>query len=69
MLLAAGGAFVPCDDENGYCVRKFRPNKHLRVIAPKSWKDLFRKYPAGHGMLTKDRVYYNRRKKQGIQKH
>ena len=51
------------DDENGYGVRKFIPNKHLRVIAPKSWKDLFRKYPPGHGVL-KDREYYNRRKKK-----
>jgi len=51
------------DDVNGYGVRKFIPNKHLRVIAPKSWKDLFRKYPPGHGVL-KDREYYNRRKKQ-----
>ena len=52
------------DDNNGYCVRKFTPNKHLRVVAPQSWKDLFRKYPPGHGMITKDREYYNRRKKQ-----
>jgi len=51
------------DDENGYCVRKFTPNKHLRVVAPQSWKDLFRKYPPRHGVL-KDREYYNRRKKQ-----
>jgi len=51
------------DDENGYGVRKFIPNKHLRVVAPRSWKDLFRKYPPGHGLL-KDREYYNRRKKQ-----
>ena len=52
------------DDDNGWCVRKFIPNKHLRVVAPQSWKDLFRKYPPGHGKLTKDREYYNRRKKQ-----
>ena len=51
------------DDDDGYCVRKFIPNKHLRVVAPQSWKDLFRKYPPGHGIL-KDREYYNRRKKQ-----
>jgi len=51
------------DDDNGYCVRKFLPNKHLRLIAPKTWKDLFRKYPPRHGVL-KDREYYNRRKKQ-----
>ena len=52
------------DDDNGYSVRKFIPNKHLRIVAPQSWKDLFRKYPPGHGMITKDREYYNRRKKQ-----
>ena len=51
------------DDENGYCVRKFKPNKHLRVVAPHSWKDLFRKYPPGHGII-KNREYYNRRKKK-----
>ena len=51
------------DDENGYCVRKFLPNKHLRVVAPQSWKDLFRKYPPGHGII-KNREYYNRRKKK-----
>ena len=51
------------DDENGYCVRKFLPNKHLRVVAPHSWKDLFRKYPPGHGII-KNREYYNRRKKK-----
>ena len=51
------------DDENGWCVRKFLPNLHLRTIAPKSWQDLFRKYPPRHGVL-KDREYYNRRKKQ-----
>ena len=51
------------DDENGWCVREFLPNLHLRTIAPKSWQDLFRKYPPRHGVL-KDREYYNRRKKQ-----
>ena len=51
------------DDENGYCVRKFLPNKHLRIVAPKSWKDLFRKFPPGYGII-KDREYYNRRKKK-----
>ena len=51
------------DDENGYCVRKFLHNKHLRVVAPHSWKDLFRKYPPGHGII-KNREYYNRRKKK-----
>ena len=52
------------DDDNGWCVREFLPNLHLRTIAPKTWQDLFRKYPPGHGMLVKDREYYNRRKKQ-----
>jgi len=51
------------DDDSGYCVRKFRSNIHLRVMAPKTWQDLFRKFPSGHGIL-KDREYYNRRKKQ-----
>jgi len=51
------------DDENGWCVREFLPNLHLRTIAPKTWQDLFRKYPPRHGVL-KDREYYNRRKKQ-----
>tara|TARA_R100000093_G_scaffold61825_1_gene33000 strand:+ start:462 stop:2207 length:1746 start_codon:yes stop_codon:yes gene_type:complete len=52
------------DDENGWCVRKFLPNLHLRTIAPKSWQDLFRKFPPGYGKLTRGREYYNRRKKQ-----
>ena len=52
------------DDENGWCVRKFLPNLHLRTIAPTSWQDLFIKYPPGHGKLIKDREYYNRRRKQ-----
>ena len=52
------------DDDDGYSVRKFIPNKHLRLVAPKTWKDLFRKYPPGHGMITKDREYYNRRRKE-----
>ena len=51
------------DDENGHCVTKFISNKHLRVVAPKSWRDLFRKFPPGHGIL-KGREYYNRRQKR-----
>lgn len=51
------------DDDNGSAQVKFIPNKHLRVIAPKDWTDLFRKYPSGKGIL-KDRVYYNRKKKK-----
>ena len=33
------------DHDNGSAQVKFIPNKHLRVIAPKDWTDLFRKYP------------------------
>jgi len=51
------------DDEDGGGVVKFLPNLHYRTIAPKDWIDLFRKFPPGTGVL-KDRVYYNRRKKQ-----
>ena len=51
------------DDDKGYGYGDFLPNKHLRVAKPTSWRDLFRKYPSGKGM-EKDRVYYNRRKKQ-----
>ena len=51
------------DDDSGYGVEKFLPNKHLRVVAPRDWIDLFKKYPAGHGIL-KARTYYNRRSKQ-----
>ena len=51
------------DDEDGYGFSEFRSNKHLRVVKPTSWRDLFRKYPPGKGII-KDRVYYNRRKKQ-----
>ena len=50
------------EDEDGYGIHKFKSNKHLRVIKPTSWRDLFRKYPPGKGIL-KDRQYYNRRKK------
>ena len=51
------------EDDDGYGIHRFKPNKHLRVNAPKDWRDLFRKYPPGKGVI-KDRVYYNRRKKQ-----
>ena len=51
------------DDDQGYGYGEFLPNKHLRVAKPTSWRDLFRKYPPGKG-LEKDRIYYNRRKKQ-----
>ena len=51
------------DDDKGYGYADFLANKHLRVAKPTSWRDLFRKYPSGKGM-EKDRVYYNRRKKQ-----
>ena len=50
------------EDEDGYGIHKFKSNKHLRVMKPTSWKDLFRKYPPGKGII-KDRIYYNRRKK------
>ena len=51
------------DDDQGYGEPKFVPNLHLRVAKPKDMRDLFRKYPPGRGVI-KDRVYYNRRKKQ-----
>ena len=51
------------DDDNGYGVAEFRSNKSLRVAKPTSWRDLFRKFPSGKGIL-KDRVYWNRRRKQ-----
>ena len=51
------------DDDKGYGYADFLANKHLRVAKPTSMRDLFRKYPSGKGM-EKDRVYYNRRKKQ-----
>ena len=51
------------DDDDGYGVAEFRSNKHLRIAKPLTWRDFFRKYPPGRG-ITKDRVYYNRRKKQ-----
>ena len=52
------------EDDDGYGIHIFKSNKHLRINKPTSWRDLFRKFPPGHGMLTKDREYYNRRKKQ-----
>lgn len=51
------------DDTSGYCREKFLSNKHLRIVKPTSWRDLFRKFPPGKGII-KDRQYYNRRKKQ-----
>ena len=51
------------DDENGYGVPKFLPNKHLRATAPRDMRDLFRKFGPGFGVL-KPRTYYNRRTKQ-----
>jgi hypothetical protein len=51
------------NNDSGSGVVKFVPNKHLRIIAPRDWQDLFRKYPPGRG-VKKDRHYYNRRKKQ-----
>ena len=51
------------DDDDGSGVAEFKSNKKLRIAKPISWRDLFRKFPPGKGIL-KDRVYYNRRKKQ-----
>ena len=51
------------NDDNGEAVATFKPNKHLRINAPRDWQDLFRKYPPGRG-VKKDRQYYNRRKKR-----
>ena len=51
------------DDDDGSGVAEFKSNKKLRIAKPVSWRDLFRKFPPGKGIL-KDRVYYNRRKKQ-----
>ena len=51
------------DDDQGYGVADFLPNKHLRIAKPVSMRDLFRKYPPSKG-VNKDRKYYNRRKKQ-----
>jgi len=38
------------DDNRGYGRIDFRANIHLRTIAPKSWEDLFSKFPSGHGI-------------------
>ena len=51
------------DDDDGSGVAEFKSNKKLRIAKPVSWRDLFRKFPPGKGIL-KDRIYYNRRKKQ-----
>ena len=51
------------DDEDGYGYPIFKANFHKRVAKPKDMTDLFRKYPPGKG-IKKDRVYYNRRRKQ-----
>ena len=51
------------DDDDGYGTHEFKSNTHLRIAKPLSWRDLFRKFPPGKGIL-KDRVYWNRRKKQ-----
>ena len=51
------------DDDDGYGVAEFRSNKHLRIAKPLTWRDFFRKYPPGRGII-KDREYWNRRKKQ-----
>ena len=51
------------EDEDGYGIHIFKSNTHLRINKPTSWRDLFRKYPPGRGIL-KDRVYWNRRKKR-----
>ena len=47
------------DDDSGSGVVKFVPNKRLRIIAPRDWQDLFRKFPPGKG-IKKDREYYNK---------
>ena len=51
------------DDDDGYGTHEFKSNTHLRIAKPLSWRDLFRKFPPGKGIL-KDRVYWNRRRKQ-----
>jgi len=50
------------DDDDGYGVAEFRHNTHLRIAKPLNWRDFFRKYPPGRG-IVQDKVYYNRRKK------
>ena len=51
------------DDDDGYGYPEFKSNPHKRVSKPRDMTDLFRKYPPGKG-IKKDRVYYNRRRKQ-----
>ena len=51
------------DDDDGYGYPEFKANPHKRVSKPRDMTDLFRKYPPGKG-IKKDRVYYNRRRKQ-----
>jgi len=51
------------DDEQGDGIYTFKHNTHLRISKPTSWRDLFKKFPPGKGVL-KDRHYYNRRRKQ-----
>ena len=51
------------EDEDGYGIHIFKSNKHLRINKPTSWRDLFRKFPPGRGVI-KDRQYWNRRRKQ-----
>ena len=51
------------DDDDGYGYAEFKSNPHKRVAKPTDMRDLFRKYPPGKG-IKKDRVYYNRRRKQ-----
>jgi len=51
------------DDDDGYGTHEFKSNIPLRIAKPVSWRDLFRKFPPGKGIL-KDRVYWNRRRKQ-----
>ena len=51
------------DDDDGYGVAEFRANKHLRISKPQSWRDFFRKYPPGRGIIQ-DRQYWNKRRKQ-----
>ena len=51
------------EDNDGYGIHIFKSNKHLRINKPTSWRDLFRKFPPGRGIIQ-DRKYWNRRKKQ-----
>ena len=51
------------EDFDGYGIHIFKSNTHLRINKPTSWRDLFRKFPPGRGIIQ-DRKYWNRRKKQ-----